>query len=321
MKQPYGNTQAHLPAFASKLLDSCPPAGHGVHGWLFSTARALHAFFPDKSQIVSALADASSTCGREVPLREIEDAVRNSEGCSTSAAPKHSKWPSKNYEQIEAIVAAGLGLADLWECSPRRIESNEACPDAFIDALFPGNPLLCLGRTNSSFETKPRGQWRGGLSELQFIVPSAMSAVFGTTKDGRRSQHTLTNTGPRQFLVVECDFAEKGRQGEDTSDAPLIRHARQSGREVSDICAAVLAHLATKGPLALVVSSGGKSLHGWFSCAGQPDEQLQRFMRYAVSVGGDYHTWTRSQFVRLPDGRRENGRRQAVYFFNPKVII
>jgi len=30
--------------------------------------------------------------------------------------------------------------------------------------------------------------------------------------------------------------------------------------------------------------------------------------------------WTRSQFVRLPDGLRQNGARQCVYYFNPEVI-
>lgn len=311
----------HLPSFASTLLDSCPPAGQGVHSWLFRTARALHPFFRDKSELVSALAEASSTCGREVPLREIQDAVRDSERCAgSSGAGKGSKWPAKNYEQIEAIVADGPGLADLWELSPVRIETNDPCPDAFIDALFPGNPLLCVGRTNAVFATRAREVWRGQLSEHQLIVPSAMSAVHGTTKDSRRSQHTLDNTGPRQFLVVECDFSEKDKEGNDTPDAPLIRQAGEVGMEVSDICAAVLVHLATKAPLALVVHSGGKSLHGWFPCVGQPEEQLRRFMHYAVSIGGDLHTWTRSQFVRLPDGRRDNGRRQAVYYFNPEFL-
>ena len=66
--------------------------------------------------------------------------------------------------------------------------------------------------------------------------------------------------------------------------------------------------------------SGGKSLHGWFFCAGQPEERLLRLMRYAVSLGADPATWTRSQFVRVPDGTRDNGKRQAVYLFNPEVI-
>ena len=40
------------------------------------------------------------------------------------------------------------------------------------------------------------------------------------------------------------------------------------GRDVRDLCAALLLHLAEKAPLALAVYSGGKSLHGWFYCSG-----------------------------------------------------
>jgi hypothetical protein len=43
-------------------------------------------------------------------------------------------------------------------------------------------------------------------------------------------------------------------------------------------------------------------------------------MNYAVSLGADSATWTRSQFVRMPDGMREGGARQMVYFFNPEVL-
>jgi hypothetical protein len=84
--------------------------------------------------------------------------------------------------------------------------------------------------------------------------------------------------------------------------------------------AALLWHLALKAPLAMVVHSGSKSLHGWFFCAGQPEERLRQVMRYCVSLGADRATWTRSQFVRMPDGTREGGKRQVVYYFNPEVI-
>ncbi len=43
-------------------------------------------------------------------------------------------------------------------------------------------------------------------------------------------------------------------------------------------------------------------------------------MRKAVSLGADPATWTRSQFVRMPDGTRDNGKRQTVYFFNGEVL-
>jgi hypothetical protein len=123
-----------------------------------------------------------------------------------------------------------------------------------------------------------------------------MSATTGTTKDGRTSKHTLDNTGPRRFLVVEFDAG------------------------TADEHAALMMHLAGYAPLVVASHSGNKSLHGWFYCAGQPEDKLLRFMRYAASLGGDPATWTRCQFVRMPDGTRDNGKRQTVFFFNPAPL-
>ncbi len=156
--------------------------------------------------------------------------------------------------------------------------------------LFPGNPLLCCGWSKSRFATRPREMWRGQLTHLQLIVPSPMSALTGLTQDGKESSHTLNNTGDRKYLVVEFD------QG------------------TTDQHAARLLWLADRAPLVLVVHSGGKSLHGWFRCRGASDTMLHKFMRLAVAIGADHATWTRSQFVRMPDGKRENGARQTVFY-------
>jgi hypothetical protein len=123
-----------------------------------------------------------------------------------------------------------------------------------------------------------------------------MTSRSGTTQEGKESAHALSITGPRRFLVIEQDGGTIDEQ------------------------AAVLLHLAERAPLAVAVHSGSKSIHGWFYSAGQSEEKLRGFMQYAVSLGADRATWTRSQFVRMPDGLRENGRRQVVYFFNPGVI-
>jgi hypothetical protein len=40
----------------------------------------------------------------------------------------------------------------------------------------------------------------------------------------------------------------------------------------------------------------------------------------AVSLGADHTTWSRSQFVRLPDGTRDGGKRQVVHCFNPEAL-
>ncbi|MBI4326650.1 MAG: hypothetical protein HY674_15510 [Chloroflexi bacterium] len=201
-----------------------------------------------------------------------------------------------NTEQRAAIIRDGGRLADLWETSPVRIETNEPRTEQIVDVLFPNSPLLCCGKSNSVFDTKSRESWRGELSALQLIVPSPMLAVEGITKEGKPSRHTLSNTGPRRFLVVEFDTG------------------------TTDEHAALLLHLASRAPLVLAVHSGGKSLHGWFYCAGQPEEKLRRFMEYAVSLGADHATWTRCQFVRVPDGQRDNGKQQTVFFFNPKPL-
>jgi hypothetical protein len=89
------------------------------------------------------------------------------------------------------------------------------------------------------------------------------------------SAHTLANTGAHKYLVTEFDSG--------------------TGDEQS----ALIWHLKTFAPLAMVFSSGGKSLHSWWNCEGIAEDKLVRFMHYAVSLGADAATCNCSQFVRL----------------------
>jgi hypothetical protein len=290
-----------LPQFLRDMLARPPRAGEGVHNWLFRVARQLHPHLP-AGEIVALLETRVATCGRHVPPNEIVAAVQNSIGCAwqprSRAVPVQSasKWPVMKQEQREAIIREGGGLADLWEFSPIRIEDNRPRTEEIIDRLFPPDSLLCCGKSSSDFDTRPREDWRGQLAKQQFIVASPMSAVTGLTKDKRESKHTLANTGPRRFLVVEFDTG------------PTDAHA------------ALMIHLAGYAPLVCAVHSGGKSLHGWFYVQGQPDEKVLKFFRYAVSLGADSRLWTRSQFCRMPDGVRDNGNRQTVFFLSFKPV-
>jgi len=235
---------------------------------------------------------------------------------------RHPAWPERNRAKIEEIALAGPRLKDLEAQSPVQIADDKPHSEEIIDALLPGNPLLCVGSAQNVVATRRRELLRGKLSEFQFMVPNAMSKSTGVTKSGRAgSARTEDNTGPRRFLVVECDFKEKDSHGKDTPDAPMLRRLAAQGVNVADVCAAVIYHLTRFLPrLALVVHSGGKSLHGWFHVEGMPDQELRDFMRYAVSIGADPATWTRCQLVRMPDGTRDNGNRQTVHFFAPEVL-
>ena len=287
-----------LPQFVRDLL-ACPPKrGEGMNLWLYRAARVLHPYRAE-AEIVQLL--AATTAGESVKHGEIERAVERSAatawqpGRATTRSPAPA-WPRVNAEQREAVTAPSLGLVDLWEESPVRFHDGEAHTERIVDALFPGNSWLCVGASNSEFKTRHREELRGELSALALIAPSPMTARTGRTQDGKQSEHALDNTGPRRFLIVEQDKGSTDEQ------------------------AAVLLHLAERAPLVLAVHSGGKSIHGWFMAAGQPEERLRRFMRYAVALGGDPATWTRCQFVRMPGGRRDNGNRQTIYFFNPEAI-
>jgi hypothetical protein len=296
-----------LPRWLLDAIAAVPAAGAGVHKWLYSVARQLHTH-RTREEIIALLTTATTGCGRSVPQREIAAAVDDAQKTAWQPTGKAgvftpaptATWPEVNQAARLEIVKDGGGLADLWELSPVRLEDNTQHTDEIIDRLFPGNSLLCCGASSYAFDTRPREDWRGELANLQLIVPSPMSKPTGLTKDGKESAHSLDNTGPRRFLVCEFD------QGTPDEHAALLLH--------------FASRAPLRAPLVLAVHSGGKSLHGWFYCAGQSEDRLRRFMEYAVSLGADSATWTRSQFVRMPDGTRDNGKRQTVYFFNPRPL-
>lgn len=317
---------------ASTLI--CPTASAGVHRWLFITALRLRSYWLSDEQIAELLEAATRDCGREVPDREIADAVRNSRSerpawsqagpilgsASSSTNPAAPRWPARNYSLIQEIGRSGPSMAELADLTPERCRQLRHNQVQVLDLLFPGNPLLCCGWELNRGNTLPRDWWLDHLDGVQFIVPSAMSAKKGRTRDGRLSFRCLDNTGPRLYLVVEFDFQERDKAGNDTPDAPVLQALAAAGRSIKDLCASLIAHLASYAPLVLVVDSGGKSLHGWFDAKTATSGQLTRFMSYAVSIGADPMTFTPCQFVRIPGGVRDNGRVQEVIFFDADRI-
>jgi hypothetical protein len=294
-----------------------------------------------EEEIFALLKGKTAGCGRPVSDREIISQIRNARGFAwhpnyPRAFPHGADlpledplpaalaaWPKADWEQIRRIVRGGGALCDLAERSPVRFDDEQSHAEEIMDTLLPGDPLLCVGRSQSCFATRRREIWRGHLSRLPFIVPNPMLGVLGYTKvENRLSEHTLERTAGRVYLVVEFDFSEFARDGTTLSEwAPLVREWRERDITVADACAALHLHLSTHLPLAAVVHSGGKSLHGWYYVFRKPEVGLRSFMNYAVRLGADHATWLRSQFVRLPDGLRDNGKRQVIYYLDPGKAV
>jgi hypothetical protein len=285
----------------------CPPSGHGVHNFVFHAACcAVEAGLTDEQAepIIEQMMTRYPN-----PATEIEDALRSARGERRASG---IAWPPVNDEQVEAIAQEGMRVLDFWEASPFPMRAEESRTEEIIDVLFADNPLLCVGQTAKWFSTRRREKWRGMLHKYALIVPSPMTSETGLTKSGHQSYHSLNNTGPRRFLIIEADRGNLDQQ------------------------AAVIGHLGSSAPLAAVVFSGSRSLHGYFVCGRTPEETLLRFMKYAVSLGADKKMWLPSQFCRIPDGRRSDDKtsdalatcglkglspgRQALLYLNPEVI-
>jgi hypothetical protein len=292
-----------LPPFVRDLLASPPHRGEGLNNWFFRCARVLHPF-RSHDEIVELL--RAATHGSPLQRDEIERAVTRSRDSAWKPGEPPSEhvvqppaWPKVDYAKRAKVIAeTGVGLVDLWERSPVRFDDDLQHSEEIVDFLFPNNPLLCCDKSRSRFDTKLREEWRGQLSSLALIVPSAMTARKGLTQENKMSAHALSSTGPRQYLIVEQDQGTVDEQ------------------------ATILVHLSEYAPLVLAVHSGNRSLHGWLSCsrANASEQAFEKFMRYAVSLGADKALWLRSQFARMPDGRHENGKWQTVFYFNPSTL-
>ena len=135
------------------------------------------------------------------------------------------------------------------------------------------------------------------------MVPNAMIAELGYTKDGRESLRCRDNAARhRRFLVIEFD-----RDGDEYMQPALHWHLQELA------------------PLVMCVHSGGRSIHGWYYVEPQSDEWQMKFFRYAVTLGADHQIWWPEQLVRMPNGQRrdEDGTvvaKQKVIYFDPHCI-
>ena len=285
----------------------CPEPGDGVHNWYMHAAHcAVKAGMTDEQ----AVEEIWRLATREPRWNEIEEALAAARGERRSSTPR---WSPPNAALIEQKAKGGPALIELVGASPQPISFGQRSrTEEMLDALYPADSLLCLGKSPQSAFTAPRQVWRGFSSDQSLIVPSPMTADRGRNKQGRLSRRCEANTGSRRFLIVEFDRASLDRQ------------------------AALLWHLTDYAFLTLVVFSGSRSLHGWFFCEGQPEDRIRGFFDYAVALGADPAMWTRCQVCRVPDGKRYDGKteeglaaagvtgvqagRQAVLYFSPGIL-
>lgn len=272
-------------------LEPFPQSGINLH--ILSCARKCQLHGLSEGEAESRIMAFQGTTRRPLKSSEVKRAI--SRAYSTDYKPTHVKplkqeWqPSKTRQTTYRKKTKGITPYDLWEMSPMRIDDG-LTQKMILEMLFPDpNGLVCVGKSAFEFHTARLNQFKD-LSQCQFIVAAYMTKPKGITQDGKESMHCLDNCGERRYFV--CDFDEPK-----SADHP-----------------AIIMQLKRTFDLVMVLSSGGKSLHAWFNI--QPDEE-ESFWQSAIEYGADPALMrNRSSFVRLPLGKRDNGKTQQVFYFD-----
>ncbi|MEJ6718069.1 MAG: hypothetical protein QNK82_06225 [Akkermansiaceae bacterium] len=235
---------------------------------------------------------------REVPDREVTEAVRCAYKCVLEGPSEDSvRLPKYDREAANEIYQKWqTTIEDLREAS---IETPPTHPLEALQGLFQPDELICIaGHLEKPSIVAYNNLQLGVACCRQFMVPNPMKRKVGLTKDGKPSKRCTDNTGPRKQIV--CDF-------------DLPRPAMQPS---------LVAYLADYSGLdpEWVLHSGNKSLQAAWNCSSWSSEDILTFEEEAVRVGADpaiMGDGRRCQFVRMPAGYRDNGKRQVIHFWNP----
>ena len=276
------------PALAD-LLSRPPEVGRNRHHWLFRVAAKLKAadWKPEKiAEGLKAICDDRGWSDRSG--KTVADIVAKLENAPAPVANSYGiEWPEPNDDARRARFSS----PPLFDPE----EGTDLGPADVLPALFPGDPLVCVGWAVNRATTLPLSALLPNADKAPYIVANPMTAE----RAPNGSVRSLANASPRharRFLVIEFDTHES--------------RAEQ---------AAVLSSLSTPAaPLVMAVWSGGKSIHGWFDVSATDCGNALRLFRFAVWLGCDESLFDMSKLVRMPGGTRADGSRQTILHFAPK---
>lgn len=203
--------------------------------------------------------------------------------------PEWSKWVLPFDERLRTRI---LSRPFKGKLQPR---NNLVLADLYGNYDF----ILCLAPEVNQLKARSLSYWQShlkNLEEIQWIVPNPCLRVGdgGDVKTDR-------NAGERIWLIIEFDY---GTLEEQTKLLFWLERAH------------------AEWDLAMIVYSGGKSLHGWFSCVGMAEHlEIVRFFRVATSLGCDRMMRSSVQYTRFPLGiNRKTKRMQEIKHWNDEVI-
>jgi hypothetical protein len=204
-------------------------------------------------------------------------------------------------KELAEQIASGhpFSVNELTAQSP--VKNPESIPTSqVLEKLFPGNPLVTIGKRGAGESIDCMTRLVCVLSESllkahEYFVPNPAIKQKGKNKKGELSERCEEQFPVRKYLVIEFDgIPEKDKQ------------------------AALLWQLREFAPLAMVVDSGHKSLHGSFECSAALPGDIEDFFAYACQLGADASLWKAEHMTRLPNAMRSDPpAKQVMLYFDP----
>lgn len=273
----------------ARMLAAPPAPGENRHTWLFSVAASFKAQGADMDDVQRRLEAAAIKAGWTDRAPEIARDIAKLKNTTVEYAEKVWMPVPDEAARVRAMqtrpmfTTTGTGLT----------------PYDVLPYLFRPGSWVCMAPDKTHATTQRLEDVLPVADRMPFVVANPMRASHGRTQEGNLSSRCLDNATTsenRKFIVVEFD----------TGDTPDHQAAMLTALHSDD------------APLALVVFSGGKSLHGWFNVRSLPPPAKLRLFRRAVIIGADASLWDPSKLVRMPGGLRDTVTRQTILFWEPE---
>ena len=196
----------------------------------------------------------------------------------------NTRMPLPNVEVNRSAIQRAIretpwNMLEMHESA--QLNVSECNSMEIIQLLFEPHELICSG-TVKSFKTLTTKDWLSHQLGDQ-IVPNPSRVRVGHNMTGNPSAHCRDATGRRKYLIVESDDEKLSLD----EKASVLRFLQ----------------MVVGAELAMVVYSGGKSLHGWFRSSGNQQTDWE-FMKLACKLGADPRMWLPEQLARTPNAIR-----------------
>lgn len=293
-----------------------PGTGRGSHAYLLTCANHARWERVTDEQAFTMIRAAIPAGLKTISDSEIWDAIEKAyEDGSTIVArqpreAKPARRPTPRKPDFATFIAGYEDgtEGDLIGRSPAEVIGDHR--DALsILSIYDSKAFLFVG-DRCDTEVRTVEEWvpilsRPGLPGYPLIIPNPLSGKPGLTKAGTLSMRCDATVADFRFAIAEFD-----------------------GRPESEQVAFWLAAIDRGLPVAAVIHSGGKSIHGWLAvnCADQADWEAsveQRlFPEILVPMGCDPACRNESRLSRLPGHFREDKQRlQRLLYLNPEVRV